>query len=131
MKLFKPHNLIVKFGVIILLLGLLLAPGAQAIDLGIGYAENIGLATAGDEDIRDTTVDIIKYLLTFLAIIAVIMILYGGFMWMTAGGNEDRVAKAKKVITSGAIGLIIILAAFAIVTFVIEITENAINGDFN
>ena len=120
----------IKFGAIILLLGLLLAPSAQAIDLGVGYAENIGLATAGDEDIRDTAVDIIKYLLTFLAIIAVIMVLYGGFIWMTAGGNEDRVAKAKKIIISGAIGLIIILAAFAIVMFVIEITENAINGGF-
>jgi len=120
----------IKFGAIILLLGLLLAPSAQAIDLGVGYAENIGLASAGDEDIRDTAVSIIQYLLTFLGIIAVIMILYGGFMWMTAGGNEDRVAKAKKIITSGAIGLIIIISAFAIVVFVMEAAENAINGGF-
>ena len=131
MKFLEPQNLIIKFGAIILLLGFLLAPSAKAIDLGVGYAENIGLASAGDEDIRDTAVGIIQYLLTFLAIIAVGMILYGGFVWMTAGGNEDRVAKAKKVITAGAIGLIIILAAFAIVTFVIEITGNAINGGFS
>ena len=130
MKFLEPQNLMIKLGTIILLLGLLLAPSAQAIDLGVGYAENIGLASAGDEDIRDTAVGIIQYLLTFLGIIAVAIILYGGFMWMTAGGNEDRVAKAKKIIISGAIGLIIVLAAFAIVTFVIEITENAINGGF-
>ncbi|MCK5212210.1 hypothetical protein KAJ89_05915 [Candidatus Parcubacteria bacterium] len=130
MKFLEPQNLMIKLGAIILLLGLMLAPSAQAIDLGVGYAENIGLASAGDEDIRDTAVGIIQYLLTFLGIIAVAIILYGGFMWMTAGGNEDRVAKAKKIIISGAIGLIIVLAAFAIVTFVIEITENAINGGF-
>lgn len=121
----------IKFGAIILLLGLLIAPSVQAIDLGVGYAENIGLASAGDEDIRDTAVGIIKYLLTFLGIIAVVMILYGGFIWMTAGGNEDRVAKAKKIILSGAIGLIIVIGAFAITTFVIQITENAINGGFS
>jgi len=130
MKFLEPQNLMIKIGAIILLLGLLLAPSAHAIDLGFGYAENIGLASAGDEDIRDTAVDIVKYLLTFLAIIAVIMILYGGFIWMTAGGNEDRVAKAKKIITSGAIGLIIVISAFAITMFVAEIAQNAINGGF-
>ncbi|MCK5060946.1 hypothetical protein KAR28_00180 [Candidatus Parcubacteria bacterium] len=130
MKFLKPKNLTVKIGAIILLLGLLIAPSVQAIDLGIGYAENIGLASAGDEDIRDTAVGIIQYLLTFLGIIAVGIILYGGFVWMTAGGNEDRVAKAKKIITAGAIGLIIVISAFAITSFVIEMTENAINGGF-
>lgn len=130
MKFLEPQNLMIKIGAIILLLGLLLAPSAQAIDLGFDYAKNIGLASAGDEDIRDTAVDILKYLLTFLAIIAVAMILYGGFIWMTAGGNEDRVAKAKKIISSGVIGLIVILAAFAIVMFVAEIAQNAINGGF-
>jgi len=65
--------------------------------------------------------------MTFLAIIAVIVILIGGFRWMTAAGNEDRVASAKKTIIAGAIGLIIILAAYAIVTFVITTTTNLLN----
>jgi hypothetical protein len=100
----------------------------MAIDLGINYATNVGLSGTGDEDIRDTAVKIIRYLMTFLAIIAVSIILYGGFMWMTAAGNDDRVSKAKAIIKAGVIGLIIILAAFAIVLFVIDITQNAING---
>ena len=48
------------------------------------------------------------------------IILAGGFMWMTAGGNEDKVGKAKQLIFSGIIGLAIILAAFAIAKFVIN-----------
>lgn len=102
---------------------------AMAQNLGLQYAENLGLQTANG-DPRDTAVDIVRYLMTFLGIIAVVVILIGGFRWLTAGGNEDRIASAKKTIIAGTIGLIVILAAFAIVTFVIDITSNAINGDF-
>jgi len=104
-------------------------PAMAQPDLGLNYATNLGLASQNG-DVRDTAVDIVKYLMTFLGIIAVVIILIGGFRWMTAGGNEDRIASAKKTITAGAIGLIVILAAFAIVTFVIQITTNAINGNF-
>ena len=104
-------------------------PAMAQPDLGLNYATNLGLASQNG-DVRDTAVDIVKYLMTFLGIIAVVIILIGGFRWMTAGGNEDKIASAKKTITAGAIGLIVILAAFAIVTFVIQITTNAINGNF-
>ena len=104
-------------------------PAMAQPDLGLNYATNLGLASQNG-DVRDTAVDIVKYLMTFLGIIAVVVILIGGFRWMTAGGNEDKIASAKKTITAGAIGLIVILAAFAIVTFVIQITTNAINGTF-
>ena len=69
--------------------------------------------------------------MTVLGIIAVCVILYGGFMWMTAAGNEDRVDKAKQMIIAGAIGLVIILAAYAIVNFVIGITNDALSGSID
>lgn len=104
---------------------------AQTLEdkLGVQYAENIGLPEAEDEDVRDMTVTIVKYLITFLGIIAVIIILYGGFIWMTAAGNDDRVKKAKDIIIAGIIGLIIVISAFAIVTFVISMTDDAISGN--
>ncbi|HAM88221.1 MAG: hypothetical protein US83_C0010G0040 [Candidatus Falkowbacteria bacterium GW2011_GWC2_38_22] len=104
---------------------------AQSLDesLGIKYAENVGLPAAADEDVRDMAVTIIKYLITFLGIIAVVIILYGGFVWMTAAGNDDRVGKAKSIIIAGVIGLVVIIAAFAIVNFVINMSADAINGD--
>lgn len=68
----------------------------------------------------------IQYLLTFLGVVAVVVILIGGFMWMTAAGNDEKVGKAKKIIVQGLIGLIIVLLAFAIATFVIQrLTEFA------
>jgi hypothetical protein len=86
-------------------------------NLGVGYAENLGL---GNADPRDMAVSIIQVLLGFLAIIVVLLILYGGFVWMTAAGNEDKVATGKKIITAGIIGLVIILAAWGIARFVVD-----------
>lgn len=98
-------------------------------NFGMVYAENLDLPASADDDVRDTAVVIVKYLITFLGIIAVIIILYGGFVWMTAAGSEDRVGKAKKIIIAGIIGLIIIIASFAIVNFVLNMTGQAMQGD--
>ncbi len=115
--------------IIVLLVTFAKVVPVHAIDIGLDYAKNIDLPEAGDEDIRTTAVNIIKYLITFLGIIAVGIMLYGGFIWMTAAGNDDRVGRAKRIIIAGAIGLIVILASYAIVNFVFQIAQNAINGD--
>ena len=73
----------------------------------------------GTADLESTVVNIIQWVLGFLGLIAVIFILYGGFVWMTASGNEEKVSKAKKVITAAVIGLIVVLLAWAIVIFVV------------
>lgn len=73
-----------------------------------------------EKDPREMASYIINLLLGFLGIIAVVIILVGGFKWMTAGGNEDGVAEAKKWIFSGIIGLVIILASYAIASFVLN-----------
>ena len=121
-------NITIKLGVSAILffmaLSALAAPVLAATpDLGLNYAANLGLA-GKDEDPRDATVDFIKYAMTFLGLIAVIVMLYGGFRWMTAGGNEDRVSKAKQTIIAGAIGLAVVMASYAIVQFVVNTTSN-------
>jgi len=89
---------------------------AQA-SLGLEFGGSTGL---GSKDIKSTITQILNVLLGFLGIIAVIVILLGGFKWMTAGGNEDKVGEAKKLLGAGIIGLVIILAAYAIATYVIS-----------
>jgi len=74
----------------------------------------------GTTDIRITIARIIRTAMSLLGIIAVLIILYGGFKWMTGGGAEEAVGDAKKIITAGIIGLIIILTAYAIASFVIN-----------
>ncbi|RJR30814.1 hypothetical protein C4569_04040 [Candidatus Parcubacteria bacterium] len=68
---------------------------------------------------------IVNVALTFLAVIAILIILYGGFVWMTAAGSEDKVSQAKNIIIAGVIGLVIILAALAITNFVLTSLINA------
>jgi len=63
---------------------------------------------------------VINVIMGFLGIVAVIIILIGGFKWMTASGSEDKVTEARKLIVAGIIGLVIILAAFAITKFVLN-----------
>lgn len=93
--------------------------------LGIDYGTVTGLGT---RDIRETVAAIINVALGLLGIVAVVIIIAGGFLWMTAGGNEEKVDKARKMIFSGIIGLAIILSAYAIAKFVIEKLVTATTG---
>ncbi|MFA5134324.1 MAG: Ig-like domain-containing protein [Patescibacteria group bacterium] len=81
-----------------------------------------GLGTA---DLMSTVISIVQWFLGFLGLIAVIMILYGGFLWMTARGDVARIDKAKKVIQRAIIGLIIVLLSWSIVTFIYKVVSDA------
>jgi len=87
------------------------------LDLGVRYAKDTGL---GNDDIRSTVASIIRVAMGLLGIVAVVIILIGGFTWMTAGGNDEKVGEAKKWIFSGIIGLAIILSAYALTEFVMK-----------
>ncbi len=86
------------------------------INFGLIYGKETGL---GDQDIRATISRIINVALGLLGIVAVVIILIGGFEWMTAGGNEEKVGEAKKRILAGVIGLAIILSAYALAKFIL------------
>lgn len=86
---------------------------------GIGDNDAIADLDLGDAELDEAVVGLINVALGFLGLIAVIIILIGGFKWMTAGGNEDKVGEARKTIFAGIIGLAIILFAWGITTFVI------------
>ena len=88
---------------------------------GLNYATAAGLGT---KDVRETLFLIINIILGFLSIIAVIGILYGGFLIMTAGGDEDKKGSGKKAIVAGIIGLAIIFTAWAIAAFVVRSLVN-------
>ena len=74
----------------------------------------------GNKDPRAIATGIINVILGFVGIIAVILIIVGGFKWMTAGGNEDKVDEAKRLMIAGVTGLAIVLAAFGISVFVVN-----------
>lgn len=96
----------------------LAADELNANDLGVNAIQST--IKLGSGDIRQTAARIINVALGFLGIVAVVIVLLGGFKWMIAGGSEEKTGEAKKLIVSGIIGLAIILSAWAITSFVIS-----------
>lgn len=103
-----------------------LAAHAQSADTATSYSiESIGTRLGlGEADLKDTVLNILNLVLGLLSLVAVIMIIIGGFTWLTAGGNEEKVDRAKKIISAAVIGLIIVLLAWAVVIFVAKTTSN-------
>lgn len=92
------------------------------VNQGLSYSTIVGWGT---QDLRATIMLVINIILGFLGIIAVVGIVYGGFRYMTAGGNEEQAAGGRKTIIAGVIGLAIILGAYAIASFVVSSLVNA------
>ena len=63
---------------------------------------------------------IISLILSLVGVIFLVLMIYGGINWMTAGGNEAQVKKAKSTIGQAVIGLVIVLSAYAITYFIMQ-----------
>lgn len=57
--------------------------------------------------------------LGFLGVIFIVLIIYGGWIWMTARGNEEKIKKARELITEAIIGVVVIMAAYALTRFIV------------
>ncbi len=106
---------------------LLTLPAAAQTTANFGLDNvNEGLdGTLSNSDPRAIIGRIINVALGFLGVIAVAIILLGGFKWMTAGGNEEKTGEARKLLAAGVIGLVIIMASWAIATYVINALSDA------
>lgn len=77
--------------------------------------------TAKDKTSPDFIIaSVIQSVLSFLGVVFIVLMVYGGYLWMTAAGNDEQVEKAKDLITAAVVGVVIILAAYAISYFVIS-----------
>lgn len=108
------------------------APAAQAQVPGdLGLAVNSSLEVAreavgwSEQSLPVIIMRIVQVAMGFLGILAIVIVLYGGFVWMTAGGDEGKVETAKTILRNGVIGLLLILMAFAIASFVLRMLTGA------
>ncbi|MEK7607264.1 MAG: pilin, partial [Patescibacteria group bacterium] len=74
----------------------------------------------GTQELPTTLASIINTILGLLGIVAVVLVLYAGFLWMTAAGNDEKIGTAKKILSAGIFGLIIIFSAYAIAQFALS-----------
>ena len=86
------------------------------------YLNNTRTASGvtGGSDLPTIIGSLINVVLGFLGIVLLFYVLRAGFLWMTAGGDEKQVTTAKNMIRDAVIGLVVIIAGFAISNFVLQ-----------
>lgn len=62
----------------------------------------------------------IRAALTLVGLIFLVLMVYAGYLWMTARGDEGQIDKAKDIISAALIGIVVVLGAYAITTLVIS-----------
>lgn len=120
---------------LILGLGLALLPntafaqaGLQSIKSGVqGAAKGAGLATSAGSDLQTIVGGLIFAVMSLVGIILFGYMVYGGFKWMTAGGDSKAITEAQAIIRNAVIGIVIIALAYVITNFVLQSLINASN----
>ena len=77
---------------------------------------------------EELAIEVIKLFLGFVGLIAIAILIWGGFRWMNAGGNDEELRKAKQTVIRALIGLAIILASYAIAELTVYFVEDAFDG---
>ncbi|MCF7820192.1 MAG: pilin [Candidatus Pacebacteria bacterium] len=141
MKRVKKHllSLIIITFFLILPTVVFVSPNFVAADASLRESQTgldeIGSSVFGEsgepEDIRIQILKVLNIVLTILAILMVVLITMAGYRWMTAGGNQEQVSKAKKTLINSVIGLLIILTSYSISYFIIKRLVAITTGDPN
>lgn len=94
----------------------------------INTLNNAGSLSGYDvkKSLTDVIGNVILAVITLIGVIFVVLIVYAGFKWMLAQGEEQKVKEAVGLITNSIIGLAIILAAYAIAYFVINALKSGV-----
>ncbi len=118
-------NAYIKFAAWLSTLPALLLPAAAFAQLSEAQSslEDVGTGIGSEataNELPELIGNLIAVLLSVLGIIFVVLVVYAGFLYLTSQGEEDKVKKAKKLLSQAVIGLVIIIAAYAIADFVID-----------
>ncbi len=81
-------------------------------------AEGSGFSTANVGGPVGVAGALVNTFLSLIGIVFIILIIYAGFKWMTAGGNEEQVNKAKTTIINSVIGIAVVMGAFVLYKFI-------------
>jgi len=81
--------------------------------------EGIDSSITKHESFAEWFGELLSFALGFVALLTTAIIIYGGFVYITAAGDQEKAAKGKKVLTYSIIGMMIIILAFSIVNTLI------------
>jgi hypothetical protein len=106
---------------------------ASSIDTSAGLKDvgrsatgkEIGISSVGNP--YGLAARIISAIIGLVGVIFFVLMVYAGFLWMTGGGNEERVRKAQGIFGSSLVGLLIILTAYYLVDFVFALLQESLS----
>ncbi len=112
---------------------ILLLPAHLALAAGLSDAQSGLQEAAGDnfdtsKNIQSYIAILIKGALSLVGIIFIVLIVLAGFKWMTSQGNSTKIDEAKSTIVNSVIGLVVVFAAYAIVSFVFDALQGVNSG---
>lgn len=90
------------------------------------FTSQAGLGYGTPKPLELVIADIVRVIIGFVGIILVLLLIYGGLTWMTSGGNEQKIEKAKGILTNSVIGLAITLTAYSIAYYVSLWLQNSL-----
>ena len=124
----KVRNIFMALVMSVMLFAPFVAPAPVHAAIGMPDSSEFDIGMDTDATLTEIIARLISIVLGFLGIIIVLIILYAGFTWMTAGGDPEKVTKAKAWMINGIIGLVIVAAAWAISSFVTSSIDTAVGG---
>jgi len=101
-----------------------LADGGSGLAIGKVIGDSKVNDSISKRPLGELIMEIVNYFLGFLGLLAVLVFVYAGVLWVVNGGSEDQISKAKTMMTYAALGLIIVMLSFSIVTFI----TNSVGG---
>ena len=125
MKYLKYLTLIACLSLLIIPAVIHTADAATGLNAATDYLTNVGKAaglpasSSSSGGLPELVGKIINIFLSILGVLFVVLMVYAGYLWMTSYGDEKKVSRAKELIVDATLGLIIILAAYAISNFVV------------
>lgn len=125
MKNKKGQILFIVFG-LLMAVSLWLPREAKAVNVwGDWFDRTVGQKGFNDvgfgrNDIRTIAANLVNILLGLLGVIAIVLIMYAGFMWMTAGGDPEKIVLARKILVSAAVGLLIVLSSWTLAIYILS-----------
>ncbi len=91
------------------------------------HAQAVSTAPLTDGSSPQFYLTLINFVLIFLAVIAMVMIIYGGFLYLSGKGSREKIVSSKKIIFYAVIGIIVILLIFALANTLLANAYHVVN----
>lgn len=127
----KQKKIFIGIFIVLSSLGFVFVAHAQDLKDAFGNANTVAVSGGYNTGVsaENMIAKIISVVLSILGVLFLVLMIYGGYIWMMARDNEQEVTRAKNLITAAVIGVVVIVSAYAISYFVVESVSKDTLGD--